>query len=321
MAGPEQAIAQPQTGQPHAAAALDIASLLHPWERSRFAVAVVGTGLAVLILLSLILASGVFFDFLLLVAFVVGSVWWGLQLARARLLGNSVKVTADTFPEIHKLVADLQARLRYTRRVDVYIVPDGKPPVTLTTYLGTHLILIDGDLAAELLSPDKLPQLCFLIARHIGALKAREYRLESFLLILNAVNALQYVKPFLWPYYRATNYSGDQIGLACCGSLDTALEGTGHLLVGRKLAPALPVGGVLAQGLMIHHRLLPRFVQLLSPTPHVVNRYVNLLMFGRQRDSEGWARVRGSLTDVEAATLEVLSIASPHRLPAAPPRL
>jgi hypothetical protein len=316
MAGTEHTIGQPEAEQaqaPGPQVVPEIAALLHPWERSRFLVAAIGTAAAVLLLLLLLIASGASVVSIgVAVLIVLGSVWWAIQLRRARLLGNAVRVTAETFPELDAMLHDLQRQLQYSRRVDVYVVPRSSPSIVLTTYLGTHLILIEGDLVADLLDPAKRPQLRFLIARHIGALKARQYRLESALIVLNAANALQFVKPFLWPYYRATDYSGDQIGLSCCGTLEAALEATGHLLVGRKLAESVRVGSVLSQASQVQRRLLPRFAQFLSPTPHVMNRYVNLLMWGRVRDSDGWSRVRATLTESEASALEGLWFASPQ---------
>jgi hypothetical protein len=243
----------------------------------------------------------------------VGSVWWGLQIMRARLLGNSVKVTPVSFPELQTLLGEVCAQLGYMGRVDVYVADKSDPSVKLTTYLGTRIILIEGGLIAELLDPPKQTQLRFLIARHVGALKARQYRLDPLLAMLQAADALQFVKPFLLPYYRSIAYSGDQIGLACCGSVEAALEATGRLLVGKELADRLPLGGVLPQAALVKERLLPRFAQFLSPTPHVINRYLNLLMYGRLTDSEAWDRLSGSLTASERFELDQLWMSSPHR--------
>lgn len=47
----------------------------------------------------------------------------------------------------------------------------------MTSYLGTRLIQIEGDLAAELLDQERHSELTYLIGRHIGQLKARHQRL------------------------------------------------------------------------------------------------------------------------------------------------
>lgn len=90
-----------------------IRPLLYAGERWRFwPAAVVSAGFLLLVVYLLgrsgaptLIGGGIF---LLLT---VGSVWWALQLMRARLLGNSVKVTSASFPEVHALLEDVLARL------------------------------------------------------------------------------------------------------------------------------------------------------------------------------------------------------------------
>jgi hypothetical protein len=291
-----------------------IRSPLYPGERWRFWLATVASVAFLALVLYFFWKRGVptLIGGVVGLLLTVGLAWWGLQIFRARLLGNSVKVTPASFPELQKLLDGIGAQLGYEGRVDVYVADKSEPSVKLTAYLGTRVIMIEGGLVAELLDPAKQSQLRFLIARHIGALKARQYRLEPLLLMLQAADALQFAKIFLLPYYRSIAYSGDQIGLACCGSVDAALEATGRLLVGKELADDLPLGGVLPQGALIKERLLPRFAQFLSPTPHVINRYLNLLMYGRLKDPAAWEQFAASLAATEKFELEQLWLSSPH---------
>lgn len=304
-----------QVDERRAAPIPHIRSLRFPGEQWRFVLAAVASVVFLVLLLALFLSQGVtaLVGLLALLIVTVASVWCTIQIARARLLGNCVKVTPTMFPELQAILDEVRHQLDYQRRIDVYVAEKTEPSVNLVTYLGTHIILIEGDFAAELLEPSKTAQLRFLIARHVGALKARQFRLDLLVVMLTAANALQFVKPFLMPYYRATAYSGDQIGLACCGGLEAALEATGRLLVGKELAPQLPLGGVLPQAALVKERLLPRFAQFLSPAPHVINRYLNLLLYARALDVDAWNRVCGRLGPAEAHALEELWMASPHR--------
>lgn len=289
--------------------------LLYPGERWRFLLATVASVVFLALVLFFFWKRGVpaLIGGVVVLLLTVGLVWWGLQIFRARLLGNSVKVTSASFPDLQELLDGIHAQLGYEGRVDVYVADKCEPSVKLTAYLGTRVVLIEGGLVAELLDAGKQSQLRFLIGRHIGALKARQYRLDPLLVMLQAADALQFVKIFLLPYYRSIAYSGDQMGLACCDSVKAALEATGRLLVGKELADALPLGGVLPQGALIKERLLPRFAQFLSPTPHVINRYLNLLMFGRLTDPAAWEQFAASLAASERFELEQLWLSSPHR--------
>jgi hypothetical protein len=168
-------------------------------------------------------------------------------------------------------------------------------------------------LVADLLQPAKQPQLTFLIGRSIGALRARHMRLEVLIRILEAAEVLKYVAPFIRPYYRATAYSGDQIGMMCCSDLAAALEATRRLLVGGEMASRLTAGAVVPQALLVKRRVLPRLVQLLAVEPHVTNRYANLLCFGRYHAPELWAQMSAAMDEHEQRCLDEIWQSSPYR--------
>jgi len=177
--------------------------------------------------------------------------------------------------------------------------------------------VIEGELVADLLPPEKRPQLTFLIGRSIGALRARHMRLEVLIRILEAAEVLKYVAPFIRPYYRATAYSGDQIGMMCCSDLEAALEATRRLLVGGGMASELTAGAAVPQALLVKQRVLPRLVQLLAVEPHVTNRYANLLCFGRYHAPESWAQAHDSMDEYERRCMEEIWQQSPYRWRAA----
>jgi hypothetical protein len=300
------------------AAVPPINELLHPHEQSRFGLALFAAGGFLFLLFVVVAASGAgaLIGAIALLAVVVGSVWIGLQLARARLVGRSVRVTPETFPEVQGALDAVRLQLDYRRPIEVFVTEKGDPPISCTTYLSTRIILIQGDFVAGLLDAPKRPQLTFLLAREIGALKSRHSRLEGALLVLAAANALQFVKIFITPYYRATAYSGDQIGLACCGSLEAALQATGRLLVGKELAGGLPLGGFLPQAVAVRTGALTRWVQLFADEPHVTSRYVNLLAFAHARQPETVQRLRGTLDPVGVQHLDHVCATSVHLRPA-----
>jgi hypothetical protein len=138
-------------------------------------------------------------------------------------------------------------------------------------------------------------------------------RLEVVIRILQAAEVLKYVAPFIRPYYRATAYSGDQIGMMCCSDLAAALEATRRLLVGGDMASALTPGAVVPQALVVRQRVLPRLVQLLAVEPHVTNRYANLLCFGRYHVPELFSQLTASMDEREQRCLEQLWQRSPYR--------
>lgn len=313
---PAETVAQLWVAPTHRAAGHatpSIAPLLHPTEPSRLLLALVASALALFVPILILIKAGGVTEIVEVLVVLIVTIWIGIQLSRARLLGRSVRVDASTFPEVQAIVEDVCQTLDYRRRLEVYITDSVTGGIVTTSLLGTRLIVIEGDLVADLLPPAKRPQLTFLIGRSIGALRAKHMRLEVVIRILQAAEVLKYVAPFIRPYYRATAYSGDQIGMMCCSDLAAALEATRRLLVGGDMASALTPGAVVPQALVVRQRVLPRLVQLLAVEPHVTNRYANLLCFGRYHVPELFSQLTASMDEREQRCLEQLWQRSPYR--------
>jgi hypothetical protein len=291
-----------------------IRPLLHPTESSRFALAIVASLLAIGLPLIVIVSAGTAAIFLLLLAlgFFLASIWFGMQIGKARLLGRSVRVDEHSFPLLQDVIDEVRATLGYQRRFEVYVCRTGGVEISSTSLLGTRIVLIDGDLLAELSEPAKLPQLKFLIGSHVGAMRARHDRVDLLVLIMGWAEVLKYVNLLILPYYRATAYSGDQIGATCCADVHAALEVTRRLLVGPKTAGDLPDGAVMPQAMLVKRRILPRLVQLTMPSPHITNRYANLLCFARYHDPDWWQALRAAMDEREAFQLDAIWRDSPY---------
>jgi hypothetical protein len=184
---------------------------------------------------------------------------------------------------------------------------------SMTSYLGTRLIRIEGGLAAELLGDDHRAELRFMIGRHIGQLKARHQRLLPIMLAISVVHSVKFLQLFLAPYYRATAKSGDQIAAACSGDIQATAGMMNRLLVGKELGPRLVVKGVLDQAAIVKRRWLPRLAQLFQGEPHATNRYLNLLAFFARVAPEEIGRWRASLDEDTASRLTAAINASAHK--------
>jgi len=296
-----------------------VRSLLHPTETSRLILAVTAAGLTLASFLFLAVAAHaasalpMLAGLAIFVMLLAASLWFAQQLLRARLLGQSVKVAADSLPELHALVEEVKATLHYRRRVDVYVSDKQPTPIITTSYLGTRMILLEGDFVAGLMQDPNRPQLVFLVGRAIGALRAQHQRLTFLLLLLEGLDILKFPAPFILPWYRATTYSGDQIGMVCCGDAEAALAATRRLLVGRDLAGQIHTGDVLPQVCLVRRSFLPRLIQLFLSEMPDTNRYANLLCFVRYHDPELWQRLRAAMPSREVQLLEHLWSRSPHR--------
>jgi hypothetical protein len=266
---------------------LSVSDLRHPWEGSRFLLALVPSVATLVVVPVCFYAAGgvkAVAVFVGAVVAVVVSVWVLIQIHRARLLGGAIRVSSASLPEVQAVVDDVCRRLDYRGRFDVWILEKVDGQVTLTSYLGTKMILVEGGLASDLVTDDRRAQLTFLIARFVGALKAKHLRLTPLQVVIASIKSLKFVNIFIHPYERAIVYSGDQIGLACAGGLGAGLGVINRLLVGKEIAPEVGAEGVLVQAEEARRGVLPRVAQLTSSHPNLTNRYLNLLRFGRHFD-------------------------------------
>jgi len=292
-----------------------IKSLLHPTERSRLALAltaifVAGAGFA-----ALLVAAGGLTAVAVRVAILVitlASIWLGVQIHRAHMLGQSVRVTRRSLPEVQDVLDQVRDQLDYHRPIDVYVAAKLKQPAMVQSYLGTKMILIEGSLIGDLLTPERRSELTFLLARYVGAFKARHTRFDLLTILISAVHQLRALNLFLNPYYRATSYSGDQIALACCGDLGIGLTATERLLSGREVAPTVAAPGVIDQAKAVTHRIVPRIAQLFTTEPHLTNRYLNLLFYAKAYQPGAWGAFLTALDSPTAAVVDGLSARSPH---------
>lgn len=295
---------------------LDIRALQHPAEDSRLLLALSASavvfGFAAMAVYAIV-GWAVLVEYAAYIAAFGVVVWVSLQIYRSRLLGGAVRVTETTLPELQSVFDEVRARLNYRKPVDVYVMDKVDGGSSMTSYLGTRLIRIEGGLAADLLGDDHHAELRFMIGRHIGQLKARHQRLLPIMLAISLVDSLKFLQLFLAPYYRATAKSGDQIAAACSGDIQATAGMMNRLLVGKELGPRLVVKGVLDQAAIVKRRWLPRLAQLFQSEPHATNRYLNLLAFFARVAPEEIGRWRASLDEDTASRLTAAINASAHK--------
>lgn len=187
--------------------------------------------------------------------------------------------------------------------------PEGK--AQLVHLLGHRVILLDGSFAAGL-HEEQYARLHFIIASYVGALKSRHARFAHISILLDYLKDLRFVSPFLNPYYRATTYTGDQIGYLCAGRLEAPLSVLARLMVGNEMSAQVSASGILRQGVLVEHRWMARYSQLLSETPHLVNRYINVIAFASWANPQDYERFLISLDHDSQQRLQMLLHASPH---------
>jgi hypothetical protein len=303
---------------PPAPDVLHISTLLHPYEYSRLVLAVTATvvtfGSVVLFLVVALRGQALLtlLPVLLFLASVTFLIWIFLLVKRATLLGNSIRVSYETLPALQAVIDAVRDRLDYRDRIDVYVTDVVDEPITVDNFLGTRIFILKADILGDLREDFDRPQFEFLFGSAMGALKARHRQFTLVAALLEFQQSLKFLNVFLAPYFRATVYSGDQIGAACSNNIPATVAMMNRLLVGTDLGPSLPPGGVLNQAALVQKGWWPRLAQMTLTQPHLTNRYLNLLgFFGKEYPRE----TREYLNTLEEPTrnrLEDVIRTSPH---------
>ncbi len=179
-AGNDHPVANPEYRAPAPPYEVDLRTSRHHTEPSRYLLAVVSSSVVVAILLfALIVVYGRQQALLvgLLVIPGIGFVWLLLQLNRIRLLGQAVRVSPATTPELQHTVDEVRARLDYTKRTDVFVTERVDVPIQLQSLFGVRVLVVQGAFVADLIDEGRHTELMFLLATYLGALKARYDRL------------------------------------------------------------------------------------------------------------------------------------------------
>ncbi|MEU0385253.1 hypothetical protein [Streptomyces chartreusis] len=285
----------------------------HPYERSRLVLAVCWLALLYVIALGSAATAGplALVGLIILAVAVVMGYWLIMRLWNARLLGRAVKVTSESFPELHAEIVRIQQELDYHRPIDVYVADEVEGKVTITSLLGTRVLLIEGGFAADLQAGGSA-SLRFLLGNFIGYLKARHGQLALFVIILDYMKWAAFIDPWILPYRRSAEYTCDQIGYLCAADLNASLGVISRLTVGKELAGSVAPAGVLEQACRVARSPLSRYAEVCQAGPHMVNRYVNLVTYAAEVKPAEFERYQAGLTENGRQLLVTLLLQSPH---------
>ncbi len=281
---------------------VDVRRLRYPAEPSRFALAasasilLIGLGLLLVARLAGVrwLAAAV-----ALAVIALGSCWCCAQAYRAHLLGRAAQVTPGTFPVLSAAISEVRQQLGYLRPADVFVSATARRALLISTF-GPHVLVIGGDLAADLSKPGNRAQLDFALAMFFGRLKARSLAWPPARVAIDVLRLSCVLNVLVAPWDRAIVYTGDQVAAACCGSLDESVIALSRLLATPDCAPSADVTGLLRQAASVRRRRFRRLPLLYARSPRLTDRYLNLLSFAGHaapREARAFHQERAGGTD------------------------
>lgn len=247
---------------------------LHPSESTLAPLAVIGIAPVALFVLVITVAS---FGAIALV--VLGSMWFIGHITEARLRGGAVEVNDKNFPEIAAQIRDVSRYLAYDKPVRAFVIQDGDINVAMWRVFGRKYLAFNTGLVSSMNEHERE----FVIARFIGALRARHLRFHEAASFINGLEKLWVLNILVLPYLRATVLSGDRIGMMACGRLETAMSALDKLLLGNEVSGRLSPEGFMQQGQDLRMSIFRPLSIMFSAHPHMTDRYLELAGFASER--------------------------------------
>ncbi len=262
---------------------VDIRKCIHPKEKSRYWLAV-GTITVIILPVIVLYIIGTLIKqslpTILAIVVVLNIFFWSwvvMRIFRAYLLGSCAEVSHDNFPEIYGLLEKIRTHLDYPKKIEAYIFQEGDVNAFLVRRFRTRIILLPHGLVANMLEGKGQVELKWILSRFVGHLKAKHLRFWWLNILIESLEKLRFFSILLYPWERATQYTGDRIGLAVCSDLNATIIATNKLMLGNELAERTTLLGALKQREKLKGSFFGWIAECVSTHPHLTNRIASLI--------------------------------------------
>jgi hypothetical protein len=247
---------------------------VYPLQNRRFYLALVFS----LLLFPVVAAGLIAGTIVLIVPLIAFSLWMGMRIFFAHMLGNSVLVSAENYPRILAMTREVQANLGYTKPIYVFVFEDGSFNAYMRHLFFRRAIFLNSQLLQNGVSDREVR---WVIGRFVGYMRARQQ--AGFLgWVIRAAQKLLLFNFFILPYERAMVYTGDRLALAeIDGDLTSATSAMQKLLVGRELGYSINPEGHIAQHRSVRGTFFGFLARVGNAFPHTTARYIDLVLFTR----------------------------------------
>jgi len=197
-----------------------------------------------------------------------------VTLARGQLLGSSVLIHKNHFPEVFEVVERCASMIGIP--VPMVFVRDDMLVPVVTLGFGEPYSLVLSSHWLKHFEPDELT---FMIGRELGNIAAGHTRLTSLLSVNGRENPLVAIVFGAW--LRRTEYTADRFGLLCCGSLEAANRAI-TIATFHHFGREVDIDAFAAQRAVFGNDSILNMGEWLSSVPYATNRLQRLRGF---RDS------------------------------------
>jgi|CXWL01.1.fsa_nt_gi hypothetical protein len=255
----------------------EFARCVHPRELPRLLLALLfALPLSLALLAAIFVTSGLALSVVLLIAFLV---WFLFEVFYASLLGNWILVSQDNYPRLNDLLSEMKQRIGVQQRIDIIVYEQAAFTSFFTMLFARRAIFITSELVAQGVTDDELR---WLIGRWVGWIRAKR-RMGILRYVIALVEQFPAFNLFIYPYVRATVYTGDRVGLAAIGGdISTAISTMNKLMVGREVGYSVNPAGMVRQYRRVKGSFFGFLARLFWPLPHMNARYVDLIGFAER---------------------------------------
>ncbi len=256
----------------------EFGACVHPREMPRFLLALLFVVPVSLVLLLVTLATnGALVGAVLLLAFLV---WLGFEISYALLIGNWILVSEHNYPRVNELLKEVKETIGVPNRIDIIVFQRGEFNALFRMLFARRAIFMNSEMLSDGVSDDEIR---WLIGRFVGRIRAKR-RMGPLRYLVSIVEQLLIFNLFIFPYERATAYTGDRVGLAAIkGDISAATSAMNKLMVGRELGYSVNPAGVMRQYRRVKGSLFGFLARLGDPLPHMLARYVDLVAFSEKK--------------------------------------
>ncbi len=210
--------------------------------------------------------------------------WIIIEMTVVKLTGNAVRVSEKSFPEINQIYLALKKEMKLKEGVPIFIVQDGEVNGYVAKHLNRRFIILNSELVAGMKNGDQeLSEIEWVIARFLGALKTKHFRFNLFYFLVDTAEETFVLNFLLKPYERATQFTGDNIGLLANKNLETSISAMHKIMIGNGLSKEVKMEAILHQAMILSKRsFFAWMAKAYSNHPYNVQRFLNLLGFAKK---------------------------------------
>ncbi len=254
----------------------EFARCVHPREMPRFLLALLFALPISLVVGGLILLTpvgGIVLGVILLIAFLL---WFLFEIIYASYLANWILVSEHNYPRLYELLLEMKQKIGVTEKVDIIVHKQDVFSAGFEMLFARRAIYIGSELLAQGVTDDEVR---WLIGRFLGYVRAKR-RMGPLRYVITLGESLLLFNFFIYPYIRATVYTGDRVGLAAIGGdISTAISAMNKLMVGREVGYSVNPAGMVRQYRRVKGSLFAFLARIGWPFPHLLARYVDLIGF------------------------------------------